>query len=128
MSLLEINAELELYFMNNWTASPLKISDFPFDDTGIDKWIAISYDAIQNTIMGCDGTTTGRINQSGLLRVYCYAERRMIVNQLADEVATFLNGKSLPKNIEVGIGQHSSVIDLDSNLFELKVSFEVNQN
>ena len=98
------------------------------DDTSLDKWIAISYDPIINTIMGVNGTSTGRLNYNGLFRVYCYAERRMEVYKLADAVCTFLNGKSLNKNIEVGIGQHSSVIDLDSNLFELKVSFEVNQN
>lgn len=125
---LEITAELQLYFMNNWTETPLKLPDFPFDDTSIDKWIAISYDPVRNDIMGCNGTTTGRLNYMGLFRVYCYAERRMDCYKLADSVSTFLNGKSLPKNIEVGIAQHSSVVDLDTNLFEMKVSFTVNQN
>lgn len=127
-SSLEISAELQILFMNSWTLTPLKLPDFPFDDTSIDKWIAISYDPVRNDIMGCDGSSTGRINYMGLFRVYCYAERRMDCYKLADDVTAFLNGKSLNKNIEVGIAQHSSVVDLDTNLFEMKVSFEVNQN
>ena len=127
-SSLEITAELQIYFMNNWTETPLKLPDFPFDDTDIPKWISISYAPIVNDIIGCNGTTTGRLNYNGLFSVYCYAESRMDVFKLADSVSTFLNGKQLTKNIRVGIGQHNSVLDLDSNLFELKVLFEVDQD
>lgn len=127
-SSLDITAELQLYFRDNWTETPLKLPDFPFDDTGIDKWIAISYAPIINSIIGCNGTTTGRLNYNGLFSVYCYSELRMNTYDLADKVTAFLAGVVLPLNIRVGIAQHGQVHDLDTDLFELQVTFEIDQD
>lgn len=132
-SSLDIAAELQIYFIQNiadlgLAINQLKISGMNFDDSNVSEWIEINYSPVFNQLIGLNGTTTGRIESTGLISVYCRNEIRMNCYKMADDVSTFLNGKVLPLDIRVGIGQHNPIVDLESNLFELKVTFEVSQS
>lgn len=131
-SSLDIAAEIQIYFIQNIASlglniTQLKIAGMPFDDNSVNEWIELSYQPIYNKLIGFNGTTTGRLNYSGLLNVYCRNEVRMNCFKMADDVSSFLNGKILPLDIRVGIGQHGQILDLESNLFEIKVSFDIEQ-
>lgn len=126
-SLIDCKAELVIFTQNNWVSTPYKLPDFPFDDNGVDKWIEVAFAPIDNQIIGY-GDGVGRINYKGNFIVWCRAERLDNCYILADEVVSVFANKSLPLNIEIGIPQFSPIRDLESELYELKVSFEVNQN
>jgi hypothetical protein len=127
MALLEMVAECEIYFTTNWTATSIQIEDKDFDYTGKDTWISLYFVPVLNARIGFDGTTTGRIRGDGLQSVYCYHKKQKLALKLADDVKTFFNGVTLPKDIHIDIGIDGSATALSNGFYEVKVNFSVTQ-
>ena len=131
MSAKLISTELKRYFGINWKDTAINISSDTFNDSGLERWISISYSPIPggNSTIGMDGTTTGRIENIGLFSVLCYSRKnRDDALALSDEVGLFLNGKILPYDIQVQIGQQQPPINLDGSVEEVIVEFRIIKN
>lgn len=132
----DIASELQIYVVQNMdniglnVATQLDLPDRAFNPEGIDEWIAIEYAPIEggNRLIGLDGTSTGRLEYEGIFFVRCFNRKRFNTFDLADKVSTLLNGKQLPSDVRIETGQHSQIMDLEANLFQMTVEFRVLQN
>ena len=132
----DIASQLQIYVVQNMdnigldVATQLDLPDRAFNPDGIDEWIAIEYSPIQggNRLIGLDGTATGRLEYEGIFFVRCFNRVRFSTFDLADKVSTLLNGKQLPSDVRIETGQHSQIMDLEANLFQMTVEFRVLQN
>lgn len=125
--LLEQVAECEIYFIDNWTATPIQLVDKDFDYTGLDTWISLMYYPVLNERIGFDGTTHGRVMGTGIQAVFCYHKKQKLAIKLADDVKAFFSGKELPKDIHVDIGIDNNHTTLDNGFYEVRVNFLVTQ-
>ena len=129
MSAKLISTELKRYFGINWKDTPINISSDTFNDSGLEQWISISYSPLVNSSISFDGTTTGRVENIGLFSVLCYSRKnRDDALDLSDDIGTFLNGKILPYDIQVQIGQQQTPINLDGSVWEVIIEFRVVKN
>jgi hypothetical protein len=122
MGLLQLEAECEIYFKNNWTLTDIQLPNKVFDYDNKTSWIALSFNPTINQRMSSD-----RILYNGLSSVFCYHEEKKLALKLADDVESFFNCKELPFDIRVDIAQFKPPIDLDIGFWEVKVNFEVTQ-
>ena len=122
MSLIQMSAECEKYFLDNWSSTPIHRQDTNFEYDSLDKWIALAFNPTINQRLGSD-----RILHNGLQSVFCYHRKRILAIKLADEVATFFKCKDLPYDIRVDIGQYGNPTDIDNGFWEVKVNFAVAQ-
>lgn len=125
MSLLNTKAGIEQFFISGWTQTNIQFEGVPFDYSAFTKWISLKFAPISNDQYAYNGTTTGRVNYTGQMQVFCYAQNSPLAYKLADDVITFLSGKHIG-TIEIGFGQaEGSAIKLDSGFFEMMVTFRV---
>ena len=127
MALLEMSAECEIYFTDNWIATDIQLPDTDFDYSSLDSFISINFYPTVNELIGHDGTSTGRTAYYGMSSIFCYHKKKKLALKLADDVKAFFNGQSLPKDIYIGTGQDKPAIDLDNGFYEARVNFEVSQ-
>jgi len=106
MPLLEMSAECETYFIDNWTDTDF----FP----------------VTNEQIGFDGTTVGRKAHYGISQVLCYNKNKKLAMKLADDVKLFFDGQELPEDIHVDIGIDHIAINLET-FWECKITFLVKQ-
>jgi hypothetical protein len=128
MGILDIEAELETYFINNWSTTTIKIIDdknFSYD--GLTEWISLGFVPNQNKLIGFNGTTTGRQSQNGIIIVSCYHTVEKQVLALADTINEFLAGVRLPTDIWIDVGQPKQATNLDNGWWEVQVIFSVTQ-
>ena len=124
--LLDMSAECEIYFQNNWTATSIEFPDMTLPTTSLDSYISLNFYPITNQRIGVDGTSNGRIAYHGMSQVLCYHKSKKLALKLADDIKTFFQGQQLPKDINVDIGIDYPAIQLDT-FFECKVTFRVSQ-
>lgn len=127
MALLQMAAETEIFFKNNWTDTTIQYQDTTFDYNGLTSWVSIKFFPTVNEKIGMDGTSSGRVASFGLCSIFCYHKKQKLSMKLADDVKAFFNGKELPLDIRVDIGQDKSTIDLDNGFYETRVNFEIAQ-
>lgn len=125
MSLLNTKAGIEQYFINGWTQTSIQFEGVHFDYSSLTKWISLKFAPILNDQYAYDGSNTGRVNYTGQMQVFCYAQNSPLAYKLADDVITFLSGKHIG-TIEIGFGQaEGSALRLDSGIFEMMITFIV---
>ena len=125
MSLLNTKAGIEQFFITNWTQTSIQFEGVPFDYSSLTKFISLKFSPISNDQYAYDGSSTGRVNYTGQMQVFCYAQNSPLAYKLADDVIAFLSGKDIG-TIEIGYGQaEGSAIKLDSGHFEMMVTFRV---
>jgi hypothetical protein len=127
-SLLEISAETEIYFRDNWIITPdIQYPDIDFDYDGLSTWIALDTAPVFLEQIGMDGTSTGREAMTALSSVFCYHTNKKLGIKLADDVKNFFTGLDLPKDIRVNYAQYNPPNKLDNGFWSVKVNFEVIQ-
>ena len=127
-SLLEVTAEAEIYFLDNWTDTEIQYPSTDFEHSDTEEWIAIDTYPLLLSCVGLDGTTKGRTMLECQTRIFCYHRVLKEAIALADDVKDFFNGVALPKDINVGLAQYSSPVDLGNGFYEVKVLFDITQN
>lgn len=127
MASYDIKKEVDSHFQTNWTQTPIQFHGQNLDTSSIDSFISLIYAPIENTNYGINGTPTGRIEYAGLQKIFCYAKNPTLALKLADDVKTFLNGKELPQNIHIQIGQDRTPIDLGNGFYEVLCNFDLSQ-
>ncbi len=126
-SLLEVTAESEIYFTDNWTDTEIQYPNTDFEYVDLDTWIAIDTYPALLSCSGLNGTTTGRTMLECQTRIFCYHRKLKDAIALADDVRDFFSGVALPKDINVNVAQYSSPVDLENGFFEVKVIFDIIQ-
>jgi len=127
-SLLEISAQMEIYFRDNWIITPdIQYPDTDFNYDGLITWIALQTNPALLTQIGMDGTTTGRESLTALGTVYCYHTNMKKAIDLADDVKDFFTGVALPSDIRVNYAQYDPPQKLDNGFWEVKLNFEIVQ-
>lgn len=126
MANYDVKKDLDTYFQNNWTETSIQFQGQQLDTTGLDKFISLIYNPVENDAYGFDGSATGRLKYAGLYKVFCYAKNPTKAFLLADQVKAFFNGKEVG-NITIGIGQDGSSTDLGIDFEEVLCSFDVSQ-
>ena len=130
MGILDLSAEAEIYFIDNWTETPLSSIQFPdrqFKTDGLDKYIELNFAPTLNTLIGVNGTTQGRTEYSGITIVNCYHKTKKLGLDLADKTGEFLNGVELPLNIRLGTPQYEPPLDMGNDFWMIRVTVEINQ-
>ena len=134
MPILEMSAEIEKEFIDNWDTFtspdviPINFPDRHFSSDSLTQYIALQFNALQDDVIGFNGTTSGRVEYAGVIKIACYHKTKKLCLKLADTVTDFLRGKELPLGIKIsGNSTPSSTKDLDNDFFELIVSFDVRQ-
>lgn len=135
MGLLEMSAECEYEFINNWntfTSPDVIVVQYPdrqsIGKDTLDEYIELNFIGLDDDLIGADGTTTGRVEYAGKFYVSCYHRRKKLALDLADKVTTFLRGKELPKNVNImSNAQNSPTPDLDNDFYRIDVSFDIRQ-
>ena len=128
MSLVTIFTTLNQYMLDNYS-EPLKINlpDVTFDDTGIDKWISVDFQPTSADSVAFNGTIEGRELIAGVYTVRAYAEYKVVSLVVADEVKGLLRGKQLSNGVHLGNATITPPIDLENNLWETSLTFDVTQ-
>jgi len=126
MASFDIKKEIDVYFQG-YRGHPVQFQDQDLDTTGIDTFISLIYAPVENDPVGMDGTATGRIGYSGLQRIFCYGKTSTKALIVADDVKSYFNGKELPQNIHVEIGQDNEPRDLGNGFHEVLCTFNVTQ-
>lgn len=126
-SLLEISAEVEIYFKDNWVSTNIQYPDTRFNYDGLSTWIAVDVNPVFIEQIGMDGTATGRESMSTLAHIFCYHRDKKPAIKLADDVKGFFTGIDLPKDIRVNYAQYNPPNELDNGFWEVKVNFDVVQ-
>jgi hypothetical protein len=128
MGLLDMSAEIEVYFIDNWSDTVVQFPDRDFDTDSLDEYIELNFAPTQNILNGFNGTSQGRIQYNGMSLIGCYHKNKKKALELADTVGAFLNGKELPYNINIGIPQPKEAIDLGNDFWLVRVLFTVKQD
>ena len=126
-SLLEVSAEVEIYFRDGWTDTAIQYPDASFEYDGLSTWIAIDVNPVFNEQIGMDGTSTGRESLTAQASVFCYRRSKKLAIKLADDVKSFFSGIDLPKDIRVNYAQYNPPNELDNGFWEIKLNFDVVQ-
>lgn len=126
MALLDMAAETETYFADNWIATQIEYPDSTLDTTGLDTYINLNFAPVTNERIGFNGTAVGRKAHYGMSQVLCYHTNKKLAMKLADDVKTFFEGQSLPKDIYIDIGIDYAAVDL-TTFWESKITFLVTQ-
>lgn len=123
MSLIEIVAETEKYFIDNWTNTPLRLegTSFEFNGSITDEYIEVRY------VPSSNETIMDRKLSYGILQVYCYHKIKNQAVIIADEVKDFIGDTYLPQSVRVQHGQDVMLQELDTGFWLSVVHFEVQQ-
>lgn len=123
MSLIQLVAETQTYFIDNWTDTPLKIDDVPnpFNGAINDEYIEVKYVPEDNKCL------MGRVTSFGTLQVQCYNKSKIKAVLLADKVKDFISEKDLPQRIRVNYGDDVMITELDNNYWLVVLHFPVSQ-
>ena len=134
MAILEMSGHIEKYFIDNWDTFtspdtiPIHIPDRHFSTDGLDQYIALGFDALQDDVIGVNGTAASRIEYAGIIRIASYHKTKKLCLKLADTVTSFLRGQELPLGIRISTNSTpGETKDLDNDFYELIVSFDVRQ-
>jgi len=126
MSIAQAKIDIEQYFIDTWTQTPIAFDGVAFNHSGVNDWISLKYVPIQNDSYAMDGNLNGRIKYNGQFQVFCYAENVPLTYALADDVISFLSSRIVGIGTSVKVGQpRGNAIDADNNFYEMLVTFEV---
>ena len=126
MAQSDIKITIDTHFNDNWTDTPIQFQGQELDNTGMDNFISLIYNPVENETYGLDGTPTGRILFSGIYKVFIYAKNYNKALILADAIKSFLNGTQI-NHIHVGLGQDGAVNDIGNGFKEILTTFVVNE-
>lgn len=123
MSLIEVVAETEKYFIDNWTNTPLRLegTSYEFNGAITDEYIEVRY------VPSSNETIMDRKLSYGILQVYCYHKIKNQAVIIADEVKDFIGDTYLPQSVRVQHGQDVMLQELDTGFWLSVVHFEVQQ-
>ena len=112
--------EIEQYFLDNWTATPIQFQGVDFDSP--DKWISLAFIPVDRTSNTCN-----RVFENSQLKILCYDKSPTLAIKLLDEVNTFFDCKSLSTCYSgTGNADGLGVQDLLNNTYEVATLYEVN--
>jgi len=117
--LYESKVEIEQYFLDNWTSTPIQFQGVDF--TQPNKWISLVFIPIERTANTCN-----RVFENSQLKVLCYDVNPTLAMKLIDEVNAFFDCKTLSK-VYSGVGKADGLgaIDLLNNTFEIASIYEI---
>ncbi len=125
MGILQSTAEVEKYFFNNWTETPIETPDLLIDSDSLADYISIRLFPTHNKSNGMSGSGC-RIEYNSISQISCYSKTLKSALLLADNVNEFFKGKTLPLDIHSDIGNFKPYTQLDS-FYEVVVIFDLSQ-
>ena len=126
--MVELKKELETHFNTNWSATPIQWEGLDFTRPTDGKWIALKFHPINRLLYAFDGNT-GRNADTAQLEVFTYGDSSTESISLGDDVKTFIeNWKYSTADARVGLGvpDGNGVINLDNNIYESVLTFQIN--
>lgn len=123
MSLIQIIAEIEKYFIDNWTNTPFRLhgTNYKFGGDITNEYIEVRYVPNNNE------DVTGRQLAYGILQVYCHHKVKNQAVIIADEVKEFIGNRYLPQSVRIMHGNDVMIQELDNDFFLSVVHFDVQQ-
>ena len=125
MSALQRTAEVEIYFKENWTDTPIHIPDSypPFENNNFEKYIMLDVINDGSHLVGYNTPEYGY----SYAKVTCYHKVKKLSIKLSDDVKTFFDNKELPQDIHVKDGQQYPTARLENGYFCTVIQFRVKQ-
>ena len=120
--LYDIKVEIEQYFIDNWTSTPIQFQGVDF--TSPNKWISLIFIPLKR-----ESSTCGRIFESYQLKILCYDTNPSKAIELMDNVNAFYDCKQLTKSYSgTGYADGLGVQDLLNNCYEVETLYDINNN
>ena len=123
--LLNTKKEIDKFFLNGWTETPIQFEGTKFEDTDARRWISLQTIPYDRELKGFDGGTGRKITHYTEV-VRCFAPNALKSFELAQQVLNFFECVRLGSiAVKTGIGDGNGAIDLENNLFQLSVNFDI---
>ena len=121
--LFEHNGEINKYFNDNWSETPVQFESIRFDTPLDQRWISIQvhpYSRYDQTF------GNGYRKENGLLKVFVYATSATLAYSLASLVDEFIRETMIGEIfIDVGSANGYGVTPLHDGIYEVLINFEM---
>lgn len=124
----KLKKEVEQYFLDNWSTSPIQWDeDDSFKAPSDKSWIGINFIPIDRSVIGLDGGS-GRKSNLAQVKIFSYGRNPTKALELEDSVRAFFECIDLPLNdARVGLGEPDGfgVVDMQNGLYQSATLYDV---
>ncbi len=121
--LFEYKAKIDEYFGTNWVLTPFFIDGARYEKPPNNQYITLQLIPNERESLT---NSNNIIDESGIIKIFCYAESATLAYKLASEVQKFLELQTIEgANIYEGRGDGNGAVHLKDGVYETLLLFKI---
>lgn len=121
---LNIKKEIDTFFKNNWTETPIQYEGADFKYPTDKSWISLSYAPYDRNIYAYNGET-GRKRTYTTVIVRCFDVNPTFCFDLVNKIQAMFECQTIGTiKVGVGMGDGNGAIDNENGTFQLSANFD----